>query len=234
VDGAGVRGHGQGDLLLREHPQSPLEPADRVAGSGPRYFDYDPRYRLAATLVPPESGAELQIDTGGSDGVVRCLRVGRLVTGLGELTLFRIGGYGGGLFLPLRDATSGRETYGGGRYLVDTVKGTFGRALTWSGHAATGRAAAGRDAAGRDAVGRDAVGRDAVGHGAVGRRVAGHGAVGHGESAPGWGWALTVDFNYAYNPSCAYSPRYACPLAPRENWLAAPVPAGELTYQPTG
>ena len=32
-------------------------------------------------------------------------------------------GYAGGLFVPFRDATSGSETYGAGRYLLDTVKG---------------------------------------------------------------------------------------------------------------
>jgi uncharacterized protein len=41
---------------------------------------------------------------------------------------------------------------------------------------------------------------------------------------------VIVDFNYAYNASCAYSPRWACPLAPRENFLAVPVRAGELKY----
>jgi len=43
-----------------------------------------------------------------------------------------------------------------------------------------------------------------------------------------------LDFNYAYNPSCAYNPAYLCPLAPQENWLTAPVEAGELRYpEPT-
>jgi uncharacterized protein (DUF1684 family) len=42
---------------------------------------------------------------------------------------------------------------------------------------------------------------------------------------------VTVDFNYAYNASCAYSPRWACPLAPPENFLKVPVRAGELTYK---
>ena len=32
-------------------------------------------------------------------------------------------GYGGGVFVPVKDATAGRTTYGGGRYLLDTVKG---------------------------------------------------------------------------------------------------------------
>ena len=42
---------------------------------------------------------------------------------------------------------------------------------------------------------------------------------------------VTVDFNYAYNASCAYSPRWACPLAPPENFLQVPVRAGELNYK---
>ena len=36
-----------------------------------------------------------------------------------------------------------------------------------------------------------------------------------------------IDFNYAYNPSCAYDPRWSCPLAPPENRLDVPVEAGE-------
>lgn len=42
---------------------------------------------------------------------------------------------------------------------------------------------------------------------------------------------VTVDFNYAYNASCAYSPRWACPLAPPENHLKIPVRAGEKVYK---
>jgi len=42
---------------------------------------------------------------------------------------------------------------------------------------------------------------------------------------------VVIDFNYSYNASCAYSPRWACPLAPPENYLTVPVPAGELTYK---
>ena len=38
---------------------------------------------------------------------------------------------------------------------------------------------------------------------------------------------LTLDFNFAYQPSCAFDPRWACPLAPPENWLDIPVRAGE-------
>ena len=40
-----------------------------------------------------------------------------------------------------------------------------------------------------------------------------------------------LDFNYAYNPHCAYSDEYVCPLPPRENWLSVPVRAGEKKYR---
>lgn len=40
--------------------------------------------------------------------------------------------------------------------------------------------------------------------------------------------AWVVDLNFAYNPSCAYDPRWACPLAPAGNRLTADVPVGEL------
>ena len=45
-----------------------------------------------------------------------------------------------------------------------------------------------------------------------------------------WRRRVVLDFNYAYNPSCAYNARWACPLAPPENHLGAPVRAGELAY----
>jgi uncharacterized protein len=42
---------------------------------------------------------------------------------------------------------------------------------------------------------------------------------------------VVIDFNYAYNASCAYSPRWACPLAPPENRLPIEVRAGEKLYK---
>ncbi len=44
------------------------------------------------------------------------------------------------------------------------------------------------------------------------------------------GTRFEVDFNYAYNPYCAYSPYYSCPLPPRENWLKVPIRAGEKAF----
>ena len=143
----------------------------------------DWRLRVAALYLaeprPAEADQELTIDTGGEDGVVRYRRVARLATPYGDLTLFWTTGYGGGLFLPFRDATAGHETYGAGRYLTDTIKGTHGRGL---------------------------------------------------EAEDGPEGRVVLDFNYAYNPSCAYNARWACPLAPPENHLRAPVRAGELAF----
>ena len=92
--------------------------------------------------------------------------MGIAATPWGELTVWWIDAYGGGLFVPVRDGTSGHGTYGGGRYLTDTVKGTHGRGLVWLG-----------------------------------------------------GGQVRLDMNYLYNPSCAYSDEWACPLAPPENRL---------------
>jgi uncharacterized protein (DUF1684 family) len=42
---------------------------------------------------------------------------------------------------------------------------------------------------------------------------------------------LRIDFNKAYNPSCAYvSAKYNCPVPPRENSLPIAIKAGELNF----
>jgi uncharacterized protein (DUF1684 family) len=171
------------DELFRTHPQSPLSEEARSRFNGLQYFDDNPAYRLRMRVEPAEVGDPLQIDTGGEDGVITYRRAGWLRFQLGgedcRLTVFSLVGYGGGLFLPFRDATSGNETYGGGRYLFDTAKNTDGLALEITA------------------------------------------------GSPD----ITIDFNYAYNPSCVYDARWACPLAPRENWLAVPVRAGEKLFR---
>lgn len=43
--------------------------------------------------------------------------------------------------------------------------------------------------------------------------------------------SLTLDFNFAYNPSCSYNGRWVCPLSPAENRLLFPVTAGEKVLQ---
>jgi uncharacterized protein (DUF1684 family) len=49
-------------------------------------------------------------------------------------------------------------------------------------------------------------------------------------AATNGGGMVTIDFNRAINPYCAYDPEFSCPLPPAENWLAFPVEAGELDF----
>ena len=42
--------------------------------------------------------------------------------------------------------------------------------------------------------------------------------------------SITIDFNLAYNPYCAYNPEFACPIPPKENILEIPILAGEKNY----
>lgn len=42
---------------------------------------------------------------------------------------------------------------------------------------------------------------------------------------------ITIDFNEAYNPYCAYSDRYSCPITPRDNYLDIEIEAGVMAYK---
>jgi uncharacterized protein len=159
------------DELFRSHPQSPLEAAHRAPFGGLPYFDYDPAFRVLADVEPAERERR-EIATSGEHPYAfeRFARARFELGGEQTLDLFWLEGYGGGLFLSYADATSGHETYGACRYLLDTVKGS--------------------DLGMQD-----------------GR--------------------LVLDFNFSYNPSCAYDPRWVCPLAPPGNRLKVPISAGE-------
>ncbi len=109
------------DELFARHPQSAIAPEDRAAFRGLRYFPYRSEYRSTARLME-DPGERVEVRT--STGEALWLRpIGHVEIPLGTLPVFWIDVYGGGIFLPFRDATSGETTYGGGRYLLDTVKG---------------------------------------------------------------------------------------------------------------
>ncbi|BBE21991.1 hypothetical protein MN0502_08740 [Arthrobacter sp. MN05-02] len=113
------------DELFRVHPVSALPEDARSSFPGLAVAPYDPAYRFEAVLDDDGAGEVMEVAT-GTDGVVPFHRLGTLLLpGLGELALWKLGSYGGGLFLPVRDATAGRPggTYGGGRYVLDTIKG---------------------------------------------------------------------------------------------------------------
>jgi uncharacterized protein (DUF1684 family) len=113
------------DELFRSHPQSPLPAAARSGFAGLDYFPYDPAARVEAELSDL-TAEPLAVATSGTQPLL-FRPFARASFGLRgeelELELYWLDGYGGGAFVPFRDATSGRGTYGGGRYVLDTVKG---------------------------------------------------------------------------------------------------------------
>ncbi len=110
------------DGLFAGHPDSPLDETAQRDFSGLPFAPYDPALRFEAALEPTEP-QRLEVPT-ATDGVVPFDRIGAVTLGeLGRLDVWWLGSYGGGVFLPLRDGSAGQGTYGGGRYLLDTVKG---------------------------------------------------------------------------------------------------------------
>lgn len=159
------------ERLFRHHPQSPIPARERESFGGIAYFDYDRSFRVEASFDPLEKSVSLPGSTGSAFDSQLCGRLRFELHGIPhQLATYWIGGYGGGLFVPFRDSSSAESTYGGGRYLLDTIKGAD--------------------------------------LGSVGDRV-------------------LLDFNFAYNPSCSYDARWACPLPPSENSLRLEIRAGE-------
>jgi uncharacterized protein (DUF1684 family) len=111
------------DALFATHPDSPLLPADREGFTGLRVAPYDAALRFEVAADPDVDPHRLEVAT-ATDGTVPFERVAVLrMPGLGSLDVWWLDSYGGGIFVPVKDALAGRETYGAGRYLVDTVKG---------------------------------------------------------------------------------------------------------------
>ncbi|MFN8559594.1 MAG: DUF1684 domain-containing protein [Dehalococcoidia bacterium] len=153
------------DTFMGRSPHSPLSTEQRQSFHGLSYYPYNPALRLVYPPprdLPPDT-VVMDTSTGEQRTYRRAERIRFEVNGqTAELTIFQ--GEGGEFFLPLRDATSGRDTYGAGRYLEPSL-------------------------------------------------------LPNGQ--------VLVDFNYLYNPYCAYNDRWSCPLPPAENWLTVPVEAGE-------
>ena len=114
------------DRLFREHPQSPIAADARAQFTGLGYFDYDPAARHVVALEPmtPSALERVLLESDGQLDLQPFARTRGLEPAYGgELTLFWIAGYGGGVFLPFCDGSSGAESYAGGRYLLDGIKG---------------------------------------------------------------------------------------------------------------
>jgi hypothetical protein len=114
------------DELFRTHPQTPIPASERSRFGGLAYWPHDPELRITATLEPDPGSApvDLPVSTGDAFAFSRIGWVSFTVKGSSQrLGVYWLAGYGGGIFIPFRDATSGQSTYGGGRYLWDSIKG---------------------------------------------------------------------------------------------------------------
>jgi len=154
---------------FRQSPHSPLTEEQRRTFGGLSYFPYNAALHLELLLDHASAGVPVVLDstTATRQEYQRAGIVHFSVDGTAAaITLYR--GSRGDLFLPVRDATSGTESYGAGRYCEPE----------W-------------------------LGQDRV----------------------------LVDFNYLYNPYCAYNEGWSCPLPPPENWLRVPLRAGEKAFQ---
>jgi hypothetical protein len=164
----------QKDKFFLENADSPIPPEDKEGYTGLNYFPFDAAYRVNATLVPEAHPGVFRVQTTTGDHK-EYTRAGRLEFEINGqklcLTAFMPPAdeplHGNRLFVPFRDKTSGKESYGAGRYLDLNKRETN---------------------------------------------------------------QYVLDFNRAYNPYCAYSPYYSCPLPPGENTLSIEIRAGEKVF----
>ena len=159
------------DEFFRTSHNSPLPHGSAATFAGLEYFDPAPSLRFEAKLQRYSNPEAVMVAT--SKGTRQLFNRAGYFDLVIEGEPLRIHAYQSAerddpnLFIPFRDATSGKESYGAARYLDLPVE--------------------------------------------------------HNDQ-------YAVDFNYAYNPYCAYSEDYVCPLPPQENWLQVPIRAGEKKY----
>ena len=154
------------DRFFATSDDSPLTRQQRQRFTRLRYYEENHAlvFDVAPEVFEERERVTMQTSTGTEATYERLARI-RFHVGdtPWELTIYRDPDTGS-LFLPFRDASAGRETYGAGRYL---------------------------------------------------------------EVEPTEDGKLVVDFNYAYNPYCAYNTGWACPIPPFENRTRVPIRAGE-------
>jgi uncharacterized protein (DUF1684 family) len=103
------------DYFGKAH-DSPLTVTQRQHFDGLRYFDVDPAFRFEVTLEGAAGGVEeVEMSDGTTDHLQRAGTVTFRVDGA-DATLLAFH-QGDELFIPFRDATSGKDTYGAGRYV---------------------------------------------------------------------------------------------------------------------
>lgn len=154
------------DEFFRLSPQSPIPDQQRDTFAGLNYFDPNPDLVFSVRPTPVEPTPVTIHTTGGDSRIYHRIATAALDIDETDVTLALYSTGHDDLFLPFRDATSGRQSYGAGRYL---------------------------------------------------------------DISPNEDGSITIDFNYAYAPFCAYSDEYSCALPPQENWMSVSIEAGERT-----
>ena len=164
------------DHFFKNDPDSPLLPEDKTNFKGLNYYPVDLSFRFEGPIIQYDT---MVVDTirGTREGDLRPawrygyfdfvynqqryrLQIYKILRDDPNLQKY--------LFLGFTDETSGKETYGGGRYIDLT------------------------------------------------------------ENEENY---YIIDFNLAYNPYCAYNPKYSCAIPPAENHLPFPVTAGEKIFK---
>lgn len=113
------------DYLFREHPQSPLAANEPMREAGLPYWPYDQELRFEVPIVGARDPSLIRVQTDDTTTTMRLLGRVELPEPISaRLDVWWLEQYGGGLFVPVRDATAGKETYGGGRYCLDAAKGS--------------------------------------------------------------------------------------------------------------
>lgn len=153
------------DSYLKKDTASPIK--DKANFEGLKYFDINPAFKITGKIDRVTSGQTINISMSGGE-VEEYEAYGNVKFELEGvkcvLKIFKTPE--GNLFLPFKDLTSTKETYGAGRYLdfgVDEVNGN----------------------------------------------------------------QISIDFNKAYHPYCAYNQTFTCPVPPVENSLNVAIQAGE-------
>jgi uncharacterized protein (DUF1684 family) len=189
------------DEFFREDRRSPLSPSQQEAFDGLDYFSPDPDYRVAATVEVTDDPepVELTVENGPPERFLRA------VTFSFELP---------------RDADDTEET----------------REMSREETASGGETGSGGETVSESLCGYQ---RESGGDGlfvpfrdkTTGQETYRGGRYMdlHPDGALADGATVTVDFNLAYTPFCAFDDAFACPLPPEENWLSTTVPAGERT-----
>jgi len=166
------------NIKLMYSESTPLKPEQQRLFDGLNYFNPDITYQLEATLIkePEQETVVMKTSTERAPEYIKYGKVKFTFNGQ-ELILLayqskKLAEVVEGdtyLFIPFRDETSSKESYGGGRYVDCEI--------------------------------------------------------------PSKGNTILLDFNKAYNPYCAYNPRFSCVIPPEENRLPVRIEAGEKIFE---